>query len=83
VLEATVCGDTLPGCRTNFSDMLAENNGLLSLSLSSKGGEGNSAAAWPVWGGADSCEHRSALNCLSAIGVGELESGLFIGRPGC
>ena len=38
-------GDTLAGCRTNRSGLLAENDDLLSLPLSSKGGEGKGAAA--------------------------------------
>jgi hypothetical protein len=40
MLDAVVWGDIPAGCGTNLSGMLAENDGLLSLSLSSKGGEG-------------------------------------------
>src|ERR1035441_6629475 len=45
ILDAAVCGDVPAGCRTHRSGVLAENDDLLSLPLSSKGGEGNSAAA--------------------------------------
>src|ERR1035437_5503905 len=51
ILDAAVCGDILAGCRPHISGVLAANGGLLSLSLSSKGGEGNGAAA---------SEHRDA-----------------------
>jgi putative protease len=50
-LDAAVRGDIPAGCRTNISGGLLENNDLLSLPLSSKGGEGNNAAA---------SEHRDA-----------------------
>jgi|CZKM01.1.fsa_nt_gi epoxyqueuosine reductase QueG len=42
--DAAVRGDIPAGCRTNTSGGLAENDGLLSLPLSSEGGEGNGAA---------------------------------------
>src|ERR1019366_10255627 len=45
ILDAAVSGDVLAGCRTIISGALAENDGLISLPLSSKGGEGNGAAA--------------------------------------
>jgi hypothetical protein len=45
ILDAAVCGDVPAGCRTNRSGVLAENDDLLSLALSSKGGEGNGAGA--------------------------------------
>jgi hypothetical protein len=45
ILEAAVRGDLPAGCRTNMSGVLAENDDLLSLPLSSKGGEGNGAPA--------------------------------------
>ena len=44
-LDAAVRGDIPTGCRTNLSGVRAENNDLLSLPLSSKGGEGTGAAA--------------------------------------
>jgi hypothetical protein len=37
----TVHGDLAAGCRLNPSGVLVESDGLLSLPLSSKGGEGN------------------------------------------
>ena len=40
-LDAAVRGDIPAGCHTNISGMLAENDDLLSLPLSSKRGEGN------------------------------------------
>ena len=43
ILGAAVGGDISAGCRTDMSGGLGENDGLLSLSLSSKGGEGNGA----------------------------------------
>ena len=45
IFDAVLHGDIPAGCRTNISGGLAENDGLLSLPLSSKGGEGNGAAA--------------------------------------
>jgi hypothetical protein len=45
VLVAAARGGISAGWRTNTSGGLAENDGLLSLALSSKGGEGNDAAA--------------------------------------
>jgi len=45
MLEVAVRGDLPAGCRNNISGVLGENDGLLSLPLSSKGGEGNGAAA--------------------------------------
>src|ERR1035437_7721171 len=45
LLDAAVRGDVPAGYRTNISGALAENHGLLSLAPSSKGGEGNGAAA--------------------------------------
>jgi hypothetical protein len=45
ILDAAVRGDLPAGCRTNISGVRVEDDDLLSLSLSSKGGEGNSAAA--------------------------------------
>jgi hypothetical protein len=53
ILDAAVGGDTPAGCRTNISGVPAENDDLLSLPLSSKGGEGNGTAA---------SEHRDACN---------------------
>jgi len=44
-LEAAVRGDMPADCRINVSGGLAENDDLLSLPLSSKGGEGNGTAA--------------------------------------
>jgi hypothetical protein len=44
LLEAAVGGDIPAGCRTNTSGVLAENDDLLSLPLSSKGGEGKGAS---------------------------------------
>ena len=44
-LNAAVRGGIPAGCRTNISGAPAENHGLLSLTLSSKGGEGKGAAA--------------------------------------
>ena len=44
-LSAAVHGDLPAGDRANRAGALAENKGLLSLALSSKGGEGNGAAA--------------------------------------
>jgi len=44
-LDAAVRGGVPAGSRTNASGVPAENNNLLSLPLSSKGGEGNGAAA--------------------------------------
>ena len=54
-------GDDLPtGCHTLLSGAQAEINGLLSLALSSKGGEGNNAAVR---------EHRDACSApLSSFG---------------
>ena len=40
LLDAAVRGDLPAGCRTSISGMVAENDGLLSMALSSKGGEG-------------------------------------------
>jgi hypothetical protein len=51
VLDAAVRGEIPAGCCTEISGMLAENDYLLSLPLSSKGGEGNGATAY---------EHRDA-----------------------
>ena len=45
-LNAAVRSELPAGCRTNSSGTLNENDGLLSLPLSSKGGEGNSAGAF-------------------------------------
>jgi hypothetical protein len=45
MLDAAVCGATAASCRVNISDMLAENDDLLSLPLSSRGGEGIGSAA--------------------------------------
>jgi hypothetical protein len=45
ILEAAVRADFSAGCRTNRSGGRVENDSLLSLPLSSKGGEGNTAAA--------------------------------------
>jgi hypothetical protein len=45
ILGAAVGGDISAGCRTDISGGLGENDDLLSLSLSSKGGEGNGAGA--------------------------------------
>jgi hypothetical protein len=45
IADAAVRGNIPTGCRTDISDLLAENDDLLSLPLSSKGGEGNGAAA--------------------------------------
>jgi hypothetical protein len=47
LLDAAARGDIPAGCRTNISGGLPEHDHLLSLSLSSKGGEGNGAAAEP------------------------------------
>jgi hypothetical protein len=44
IRKAVVGSSIPPGCRTSMSDALVENNGLLSLPLSSKGGEGNGVA---------------------------------------
>jgi len=46
--DAAVCDDIRAGWCTNATGVLAENDDLLSLPLSSKGGEGNAAAASPV-----------------------------------
>jgi hypothetical protein len=51
LIDAAVRGDMPVGYRTNSSGALAENHGLLSPTLSSKGGEGSGAAA---------NEHRAA-----------------------
>jgi hypothetical protein len=51
ILQAVASGDISAGCLTNLSGARAENDDLLSLSLSSKGGEGNTAAG---------SEHRGA-----------------------
>jgi len=51
ILDTAVRGDMPVGCRTHISCLPDENNALLSLPLSSKGGEGNGAAA---------SEHRDA-----------------------
>ena len=45
ILDAAAHGDLPEGCCTNRSGVLVENDGLLSLSLSSKGGEGSGATA--------------------------------------
>jgi hypothetical protein len=45
ILDAAVRGGILTGCGTNTSGVLVENDDLLSLPLSSKGGAGNSAGA--------------------------------------
>ena len=45
LLDAAVRVILPTGCRTNRSGVLPENNGLLSLPLSSKGGEGNGAVS--------------------------------------
>jgi hypothetical protein len=45
ILDAAVRGDVPADCPTNRSSVLAENDDLLSLPLSSRGGEGNGAAA--------------------------------------
>ena len=46
-LETAVNGDIPPVFRTNMSGVPADNDGLLSLPLSSKGGEGNGAGPTP------------------------------------
>jgi glycosyltransferase involved in cell wall biosynthesis len=51
ILNGAVSGDIPTGCRTNLPAVPAENDDLLSLPLSSKGGEGNAAAV---------SEHRDA-----------------------
>src|ERR1019366_9281647 len=51
LIDAAIRGDMPVGYRTNSSGALAENHGLLSLPLSSQGGEGRGAAA---------NEHRAA-----------------------
>jgi len=45
IVDAAVRNDSPAGCPTRISGVVAENDDLLSLALSSKGGEGNSAAA--------------------------------------
>ena len=47
LLDAAARGDMPAGCRTNISGGLPKHDHLLSLSLSSKGGEGNGAASEP------------------------------------
>ena len=65
LLVATVRGDLPAGRRINISGVLAENDDLLSLPLSSKGGEGNGATvgehreAWK--------EHRARAHSAKAI----------------
>jgi hypothetical protein len=49
ILDAAVRGDIPAGCRTSLSGVLVENDDLLSLPLSFKGGEGTAAS-----------EHRDA-----------------------
>jgi hypothetical protein len=44
IVNAAVRDDIAAGCLPNRSDGRAENNGLLSLALSSRGGEGTGAA---------------------------------------
>ena len=44
ILDVAVRGDITVGCRTNKPGVLTENDDLLSLPLSSRGGEGNGAA---------------------------------------
>jgi len=58
ILAAAVRGDIPAGCRTNLSGGLAENDDLLSLPLSSKGGEGSGAAASEH---RDACKEQAAL----------------------
>ena len=55
-LDTAVAGDFPVGCRPSVSAVLAENNDLLSLPLSSKGGEGNGTAASEH---RDSCKEQS------------------------
>jgi hypothetical protein len=45
ILDVAVRGDITAGCRATISGVLAEKDDLLSLPLSSKGGEGNGTAA--------------------------------------
>src|ERR1035437_2252128 len=45
ILDDVVRGDIPAGCCTNIFGVLAEDDDILSLTLSSKGGEGNGAAA--------------------------------------
>jgi hypothetical protein len=51
ILDSAVPGDIPAGCRNHISGVPVEDDDLLSLPLSSKGGEGNGAAA---------SEHRAA-----------------------
>jgi exodeoxyribonuclease V beta subunit len=62
-LAAGVRSDIPAGGHTGTTRALAENHGLLSLSLSSKGGEGNSAAAR---------EHRDAFKERSGVALAAL-----------
>jgi hypothetical protein len=41
LFDAEICAAVPAGCRTSSSEGLAENDDILSLALSSKGGEGN------------------------------------------
>ena len=71
IRDAAVRGDVPARCCTNISDALAENDGLLSLALSSKGGEGN---------GATNNEHQDAhKNDIVKAISGKLSIGA--GRP--
>jgi hypothetical protein len=45
ILDATVRGNLPVGCRINMPGVLVGNDDLLSLTLSSKGGEGSGAEA--------------------------------------
>jgi hypothetical protein len=72
MLEAAVRGDIPAGCRTHISGGLAENDGLLSLPLSSKGGEGNGAAASEH---RDACKEPDSNSTYRSIaGIAELHA---------
>jgi hypothetical protein len=63
ILDAAVRGDIPAACRTNTSGVLVENDDLLSLPLSSKGGEGNCAAASEH---RDMCKEQTAARLPSS-----------------
>src|ERR1035437_7163373 len=66
ILDVAVRGDMPAGCHTYISGVLAENDGLLSLPLSSKEGERNGAAASEH---RDACKEQ-ALLCAPSILLG-------------